>query len=163
MATFGQRFAGYRKDKKLTQEEVAERLNISAQAVSKWENDISMPDISLLSDIADLFEVSIDELLGREDKKAVAVLPEGERRDINKMILRVSVDSSDGDRVKVNLPMALVKVCIECGMTMPEIGGNEYLKNLDLAQILALVEQGVVGELVSVDSADGDHVSVWVE
>jgi len=50
----------------LTQEQLAEKLGITAQAVSKWENDISCPDISILPKLADIFGVTIDELLGRE-------------------------------------------------------------------------------------------------
>lgn len=46
----------------MTQEQLAERLGISAQSVSKWENEISMPDITLLPDIAEIFGISIDEL-----------------------------------------------------------------------------------------------------
>ena len=46
----------------LTQEQLAEKLAVSGQSVSKWENDVSMPDIMLLPDIAEIFGVSIDEL-----------------------------------------------------------------------------------------------------
>lgn len=46
----------------LTQEQLGERLGLSAQAVSKWENGVAMPDIALLPDIAEIFGVSIDEL-----------------------------------------------------------------------------------------------------
>ncbi len=46
----------------LTQEQLATKLGISAQSISKWENEITMPDISLLPDIAETFGVSIDEL-----------------------------------------------------------------------------------------------------
>ena len=48
----------------MTQEQLAERLGISAQSVSKWENNISMPDITLLPDIAEVFGISVDELFG---------------------------------------------------------------------------------------------------
>ena len=51
-----------RRQKKLTQVQVAEELGVSYQAVSKWENDISAPDIALLPAIAELFGVSIDTL-----------------------------------------------------------------------------------------------------
>ena len=44
----------------LTQEQLADRLGISAQAVSKWENSVSMPDITFLPDLAEIFGVSID-------------------------------------------------------------------------------------------------------
>lgn len=46
----------------LTQEQLAEKLNVSAQAVSKWENGISMPDITLLPFLSEAFGVSIDEM-----------------------------------------------------------------------------------------------------
>lgn len=46
----------------LTQEQLADRLGISAQAVSKWENAVAMPDISLLPELSDIFGISIDEL-----------------------------------------------------------------------------------------------------
>ena len=48
----------------LTQEQLSEKLGISPQSVSKWENGISMPDIALLPEIAEVFGVSIDELFG---------------------------------------------------------------------------------------------------
>ena len=64
--TFGQRLARLRKKKGLTQEDVANRITISPQAVSKWENDLSSPDILVLSSLADILGVSVDELLGRQ-------------------------------------------------------------------------------------------------
>lgn len=67
--SFGQRLSRIRKEKGLTQEDVASRITISPQAVSKWENDISSPDISVLSQLADMFDVSVDELLGREENE----------------------------------------------------------------------------------------------
>ena len=51
----------------LTQEQLAERLGISGQAVSKWENDNGLPDISLLVPIADYFDISLDYLFLRSD------------------------------------------------------------------------------------------------
>ena len=62
--TLGTRIAALRKEKGLTQEQLAEKVGVSAQAVSKWENDVSCPDITLLPLLADLFGVSVDELLG---------------------------------------------------------------------------------------------------
>ena len=67
--TFGQRLARLRKEKGLTQEEVANKIVISPQAVSKWENGNSEPDLNTLNQLADIFDVSVDELLGRENKE----------------------------------------------------------------------------------------------
>lgn len=60
----GQTIAALRKQKNMTQAEVADALHISYQAVSKWERDESLPDITLLPSIAELFQISIDKLLG---------------------------------------------------------------------------------------------------
>lgn len=52
-----------RKEKNVSQEKLAQYLNVSFQAVSKWENNVSMPDITLLPDIARFFGITVDELL----------------------------------------------------------------------------------------------------
>ena len=61
--TLGRRIARFRLARTATQERLAKELNVSPQAVSKWENDINYPDISLLPDLARFLGVSIDELL----------------------------------------------------------------------------------------------------
>ena len=63
--TIGKRIAANRKRMGMTQEQLAERLGITAQAISKWENDQSCPDISMLPTLADIFGISTDALLGR--------------------------------------------------------------------------------------------------
>ena len=57
-----------RKEKNLTQEQLAERLGVSNRTVSRWENGNNMPDISLLSEIAEFYDVSIPELIYGERK-----------------------------------------------------------------------------------------------
>ena len=64
--TFGQTIKALRKDGNMTQENLAELLSISPQAVSRWETDVAMPDISLLPPLANLFNVTTDYLLGME-------------------------------------------------------------------------------------------------
>ncbi|EWC91921.1 DNA-binding helix-turn-helix protein [Atopobium sp. BS2] len=61
--TLGRRIARLRLARTATQERLAKELNVSPQAVSKWENDINYPDISLLPDLARFLGVSVDELL----------------------------------------------------------------------------------------------------
>lgn len=62
--TLGKRIMALRKAAGMTQEQVAEHLGVSPQAVSKWENDVSCPDVTMIPRIAQLFNVSTDELLG---------------------------------------------------------------------------------------------------
>ncbi len=63
---FGQTIKSLRREANMTQENLAELLSISPQAVSRWETDVAMPDISLLPPLANLFNVSTDYLLGME-------------------------------------------------------------------------------------------------
>lgn len=63
MMKIGEVIRKYRKQKDLTQEELASRLGVTAPAVNKWENGNTMPDITLLAPIARLLDVSLDELL----------------------------------------------------------------------------------------------------
>ena len=59
--------------------------------------------------------------------------------------------------------MTLVKAGLEIGMNMPQVNGKEALKGIDFDQIISLVEQGVVGKLVEVESSNGDLVEIFVE
>lgn len=163
MNSIGTKIAFYRKAKGMTQEELAEKLGVSAQAVSKWENDIACPDILLLVPLSKLFGTTTDELLSNDSVKNVKLLPENERVGIKELTLKVIIDSKEGDKVRVNLPMELVKVALAIGLKIPQVANNEHLNNLDFGQIISMVESGVIGKLVEIESADGETVQVVVE
>ncbi len=163
--TLGARLQRLRKERGMTQDEAAERLNVSPQAVSKWENDQSCPDIMLLPQIADLYGTTTDVLLkGEAAEPETRIAPPEERKSFNQMMLRIKVNSSDGDIVRVNLPLMLIRVCLESGLAVPQLQmNNEFIRNIDWKQIMLLVEQGVIGKLVEVQSSDGDTVEITVE
>lgn len=69
--TLGKRIAANRKRLGLTQDQLAEKLGITAQAISKWENDQSCPDITMLPRLAEIFGTSTDALLGMEKQNIV--------------------------------------------------------------------------------------------
>ena len=163
--TIGKRIAALRREKNLKQDDLAQMLEVSPQAVSKWENDQTCPDISLLPKLAKILGVSVDELLSgkQELQPVVTLVPEDQRKDIKDMMLRIVVDSADGDKVRVNLPMALVLLAMEMGMEMPQVSGNDALKDIDWAQVMELVRHGVMGNLIEVESAGGDIVRIFVE
>lgn len=80
MNEFAQRITQLRKERSMTQEQLAQELGITAQAVSKWENGQSYPDILLLPKLAEVYGVRVDELLGcapekDEDEAASLALP----------------------------------------------------------------------------------------
>ena len=73
--TLGSFLSALRRAQGLTQQEVADRLAVSNKAVSRWERDEAMPDITLLPAIADLFGVTVDELLRGERKRVTDTPP----------------------------------------------------------------------------------------
>ena len=160
--TLGSKIAELRKNNGMTQDQLSEKLGVTPQAVSKWENDISCPDIMLLPKIANLLGTTCDELLSNEPRKETVLLPEERRKNPDDMVLRINVNSSHGDKVRVNLPIPLIKVAIEMGMNL-DVSGNDVLKNIDMEQIMALVERGLIGKLVEVESSDGDTVEIVVD
>ena len=163
--TLGTRIAALRREKEWKQDELAEKLGVSPQAVSKWENDQTCPDISLLPLLAKILGVSVDELLTgkKEEAPAVRMLPENERREVGDMMLRIVATSANGDVARVNLPLAIIEVAMDSGLNLSQFSGNEALKNIDLSRIMNMVRQGAIGNLVEVEGADGDRAQVFVE
>lgn len=69
--TMGERIAALRKERGLTQRELAEQMHVTDKAVSKWERDLACPDIHSLSHLADIPSVSVEDLLKATAKQAV--------------------------------------------------------------------------------------------
>ncbi len=168
--TLGQRIASLRKQRGLTQEEAAGRLGVSAQAVSKWENDQTCPDISLLPALADLLGVTTDTLLRGHQAPETYVLPARERKPLEEMLLKIAFDTEDNDKVRVNLPLSLIKAATETGVNPVNFSLNingmdgeiSHLQNIDWETVMNLARNGVVGKLIEIE-AEGTHLSVWVE
>ena len=74
----------FRKDRGLTQEELAIRVNVVRQTVSKWEKGLSVPDADTLQKIAEILEVSVSQLLGREEE------PEKDRNEVAEQLSRIN-------------------------------------------------------------------------
>lgn len=157
--TLGQRIAHYRKLRGITQEELGEKCGVSSQAVSKWENDISAPDITLIGTLSEIFGISADELLGLKREVATAVKPE--TIDEERLLLRVNIDSNDGDKVRINVPYKLGLVLMQSGAVGDK--NSDALKNIDFKQIAEMVKMGILGPIVDIESADGDRVKITVE
>lgn len=161
--TIGSRIAQKRKALGLTQEDLAARLGVSSQAVSKWENDVSCPDISLLPALARALNCTTDAILsGKEDE--VRLIPTPQRKDPNELVLRIKVLSAQGDKVRVNLPVPLLRALSSSGVEIAaQYSGMDALRGIDMEKILELIENGTVGKIVEVESAEGDTVEIVVE
>jgi transcriptional regulator with XRE-family HTH domain len=75
MENLGQRITELRKKRNLTQSELGEKLNVTSQAVSKWENNLSEPDLETTKKLCEILEVSMSELLGLDDKATTSDAP----------------------------------------------------------------------------------------
>ncbi len=76
MVRIGEKLKTLRNEKKMTQKDLAEQLNVSAQAVSRWENDDVEPSLETLGQLATIFNVSVDELFGKEPPEKRQAAPE---------------------------------------------------------------------------------------
>ncbi len=70
MKSIGETIASLRKKKGMTQNDLAEKMNVTDKAVSKWERDLSCPDINTISKLADVLDVSVEALLKAKKKDA---------------------------------------------------------------------------------------------
>ena len=87
----GQLIAELRKEKGLTQKQLADAINVTDKAVSKWERGMSFPDISMLEPISDVLDISIMELLAgekRDEKEAIS-------REEAEQLISTSVEIGD--------------------------------------------------------------------
>ena len=67
--TFGNMVAALRKKKGMTQLELAEKMGVTDKAVSKWERDLSFPDVNTIPKLAEIFNVTVDELIQAKSKE----------------------------------------------------------------------------------------------
>lgn len=161
MTTLGERIAHYRKQKNFTQEALAEKCSVSAQAISKWENDLCAPDVLLIPKLAELFGITCDELLGVSREEVTALNPE--LINVNKMLFRLKIISTDGDSVKINIPLSLAEVFLKTVKFKGDDEKSKVLEKIDFEQVVSLVKLGAVGKILEIRSANGDTVEGWIE
>ena len=75
MENLGQKITELRKKNNLTQSELGEKLNVTSQAVSKWENNLSEPDLDTTKKLCEIFGISMNELIGLEPPTPVQPAP----------------------------------------------------------------------------------------
>ena len=161
--TIGKKLYDLRKQSGFTQDYVAEKLGVSAQAASKWENDIACPDIMTLPNIAELYDITIDELFKNDEVQSNVKFEKPEQINQNELLLRVYVDTVNGDVVKVSLPYPVVKELINVGKNISSVVSGIDLSGVDFETIFAMVESGALGEIVNVKTQNNDIVRVVVE
>ena len=162
MDTIGKRIAAYRKKKNIKQDELAEILGVSPQAVSKWENDISCPDISLLSTLSGLLCVSIDEII--TGKRYYPCACNIEELDSKTFTLLFEIDGVECS--KMNIPMSRVRKAVEKRLDPIILADCKQAFNyVDFAAVINLVvgisETGQTGILF--ECSDGKAKAKFIE
>lgn len=109
----GQFIKTIRKEKNLTQREVAERLNISEKTVSKWETGNGLPEVSLMLPLCELLGISVNELLSGErlDEKQYYNKAEGNIMDLLK-------EKAEAKK-KIIMEVIIVLITLLAGFTLP--------------------------------------------
>ncbi len=131
MLRLGENIKKFRTQRELTQEQLAELLGVSAQAVSRWENGTTYPDITLLPTIASCFEISIDEIMGFDtackEERIKATLKEnrllhsnGETRGSIALLRKNLTDFPNEPRLLYCLAQSLYSLHFQSGEIFPE-------------------------------------------
>ncbi len=129
-----------RKEKGLTQEQLAERLNVSGRTVSRWETGANMPDISLLVELAEFFDVSIPEIIDGERKS--------EKMDQEtKEVANIMADYADAEKENIiksvrnqSLLGVIALVALAIIQLVVPAGNNEIVDKIRLyCQVLVYV------------------------
>ena len=152
--SIGKNIATFRKDKGMTQAELGGMLNVTNQAVSKWEAEASMPDVMLLPKIAKALDVTLEELYeGREEQLEQPTQPQEPSQDqttvapAEKRVFRITVD--DEDSVKIRMPVEAARFFMCQGDNAAETQAWEAMLSKD-------------GVLVDLEEAGGTHVKIEV-
>lgn len=129
----GENIKMYRKNKGLTQEQLAVKLNVVRQTVSKWEKNLSVPDAETLTKLSEILDVSVSDLLGttpekKEDLSDIAV----QLQNLNDLIAMQTRHQRDIVK-KIKIAVAVILLLLAIGAIYPkwneiwyEFGQNLY-------------------------------------
>ena len=152
MKTIGDNIATRRAKLGMTQEQLAEKMNVTAQAVSKWERDLSYPDVDTISKLASLFGCSIDALVSG----ASPVLQKDNPESIERRIVHIFAKAEDSN-VHVRVPAACFSEMVKEGGILGNIGDLP-----GISTVTEMIKAGVSGEIVNAEK-DGKTVVISVE
>lgn len=114
--TTGEIISSIRHEKGLTQKELAEQLNVTDKAVSKWERDIALPDINTLPELAEILDITIEELINAKPQK----IKQNRKIDFFIDLILKTIPLAMG--VAVVITSILNELSMQSGFTMLGIG-----------------------------------------
>ena len=113
MRQYGKIIAQLRREHNMTQAELGAKLNVTYQAVSKWENDQSQPDFATMAQIAELFHVPLTIFLGGEEKETAVAAAAAESAEPVLGYCTVCGNAVRQDNVAQQRPVLICKDCVE--------------------------------------------------
>uniref|UniRef100_UPI004057835B helix-turn-helix domain-containing protein n=1 Tax=Agathobacter sp. TaxID=2021311 RepID=UPI004057835B len=128
MNTLGKRIAFFRKKYNMTQLDLANEIGITDKAVSKWERDLSMPDISVIKKMAEIFGISVEELIGQAD-----IVKDNDKKNHENSLISM-------------LKTILVSVGLAMGIAVVILLN---MKEIDVESSLEMLGLGVIGIALS--------------
>ncbi len=135
-----------RKEKNITQEELAEKMGVSRRTVSRWETGSNMPDMDILIDISDFYEVDLREILDGERKNKQM------DKEVKETVLKVAEYENEGKKRNSIVVivcsglgiMSLLANLIMSMMELPDTFLTGFLHGMTIAVALAAMALGIV-------------------
>ena len=147
----GENIKKYRKQKGMTQKDLAEAIGVSVQAISKWECDTSYPDIITVQALSKVLGVSVTELF--DGIQTPAEIKDAPQEVIDRRIVRIEV-KTDGTTIVTRFPVPAMKKAVENG-TLERLIGDDFE---EVASILGMIDAGITGHLVDVNTPNAQVV-----
>ena len=149
--SIGQNILKYRKKCNMTQADLAEKLNVSIQAVSKWENDISYPDIERIKQLANVLNTSADCIINGEDFTSITQLADNEKMTNRLLLISLKYMGEQPVDVTLRIPVELILKAHEEGTLHTLIG--EYGEQLP-DSVFEMITSGVIGPIADINTVD---------
>ena len=128
--TFGEMISSLRKERNMTQNDLAEKMNVTDKAVSKWERNLSCPDVNSIPKLAEILDTTVEELINTQSKK--------ENKKIDEIVNIVLIGIGLAMGICIIVTSVLKQIDINNAMTMLGLGVSclsiYLLKNRDNKQ-----------------------------
>ena len=126
MATFGERLHELRKHRNISQEELAELLDVSRQSISKWENDRAYPEMTRLLFMSDYFDVSLDYLMRGIDTSAPSDTAVAYHTKDLLVVWNSFISNLSTRQRKLMMLLYILTICVFAAIIMAFLYGSGY-------------------------------------
>ena len=170
MKTIGENITALRKENHLTQEQLAEKMNVTSQAVSKWENGLSFPDVETVARLSELFGCTTDKII--TGKSPVCVSPADPPGSLSNRVVHFHFveyddDPEDNEYTDIRIP-AEVFIKMQDQGWLDSLFGRKIQENrigkfFDPSEpVIQLLKEGVVGSVIDIKN-DDSALTVTIE